>query len=393
MFKKILFLLLFIFLPSFVYADNFFSSGGDIEKNMYVDTIMFGISEIPKVGNCPGCIEYDISKVKGSYRKDLLGSVSIEDITYPDIHYGVVRKPNLYDEVFLPPYSKVDFIYLYKNDADEIVNITKLGMFLSSRNYSRGLHMITDAIGNDGYFEAKYRQYNLGRNGILKHYSGIGLVNNDSSGAVILDTVTMNPVLTFKKWEVRFIDGDAHIKMTVANHTFELLNYVEYVHGEYFLKRDFEAYEEYTYEYVLQDRNEENIEYPSIFYNGIRSECAVNGVSVNSITFDDSVIVYGVRESGGEYLNYVSSRVKPYPSSSFCITRIPFKIYGPQLIQKHVEQDYEEEVLGIEESIEVDATHLKKLPKTGVGSGYIYLSVFLVVIAILCYYHIRRLKK
>ena len=386
MFKKILFFFLIIS-PFTVYADNFFPEG-KLQENRYMDTLMFGIGAVPDIGKCPGCVEYDINGIEGSYSDSINSSVNIDDITYLDSHYGLVRVAGLYDSISLPPNGSVDFIYLYRNDSNQSVNITRLGVFLT-RDNGWGPYNLLDTQG-----EFKEILFDISvlldiRAGNVKTYDGIGIVNRNATGSIILDRVYVKSPLIFTDWEVIFENGDAHLRISVYNQGDELLNNVEYKHREFSDKRNFSAKQSYTYEYILSNVNEENIEYPSIFNPNIKSECAVSGQELQSIMVGNSAIVYGIREENGLYLNYISSRVKPWVDS-FCITRIPYRLYAPLLILKEEEKFEEGSVLGVidmQEKIEIE-----KLPQTNVIEFFMYLPLFLVVIAILCYYLNRRFK-
>lgn len=390
--SKITFLFLLIFFPSIVYADDFFPSG-QLDKNRYLDTMAFTISEVPDIGNCAGCIEYDISGLKGSYSDNIFSSIKIEDITYPDIHYGLVRSPRQYDTVSVPPLAKVDFIYLYKNDANGAVNITELGVFLGVSNHD-GPYQLLDIDTEYRGVLFKLPTIQDMRYGNLKMYEGIGIVNKGASGSVVLGSAYVKSPLKFKNWKIEFSNGNANLKIVVENEGGEFLNNIEYEHKEFFLKRNFSAYEQYTYEYTLLDVNSDTLGYPSIFNGNVKMGCAVSGQLNESPMISNSAIVYGVREEGGVNLNYVSSRVKPWVES-FCVTRLPYRMYAPKFFEEEeVIEESEAEVLGIDEK-EVGnvAVNLSKLPQTGIASSNIFLPFFLVVIAILCYYHIRRLRK
>ena len=395
MIKRFLSVFLLILSPIPIYADDFFPSG-ELSKNEYIDTAMFGISNIPSVGSCPGCIEYDTNLVEGDYTKDIFQNVSIDDVSYADSNYGLVRKSNVYDRMSVPPFSTIDIIYLFKNMAGETVNISNLGVFLS-RDDKKGPSNLLNV--NTEYKGVLFNISSVKdmRYGNLKMYDGLGLVNDGGSGSIILDTLSVKSPLLFKEWEINFEGGLAQLKVSVKNNGNELLHNVEYNHKGFSVKRDFSAMEEYTYEYTLPNTTQENIEYPNIFDPNIKMECAVSGKEMESPMIGNSAIIYGVREKNGEYLNYVSSRTKPWVES-FCITRLPYKMYSPLLIdinntKEEISEDEEPQALGVSENSVIYPAELEKLPQTGTTNSLIYyLIVFLVVIAVLCYYHIRRKK-
>ncbi len=389
MFKKLIFILLFISLPISVYADEFFPRG-ELNMNRYMDTIVFGISKIPQIGDCAGCIQFEASAVKGAYTDTILSSVSMEDITYPDTQYGLVRVAQRYDSVAVPPFSQINFVYFYSNETGAIVDISKLGIFLTTADRN-GPYYLLDINAEYSGVLLKLSSIQDMRYGFLKMYEGLGIVNAGAKGSFVLDTVSVKSPLEFKNWEMELNGDVASLKITVENESEEYLNGIEYEHKEFYLKRNFSAYESYVYEYLLSNVDYESIGYPSIFNGNIKMSCSVRGQSVESGMVGNSAIMYGVRRDGNLTLNYVGSRTKPI-IDSFCVTRLPYRMYAPKLFkeEKDVEQE-NEEVLGVKGSSEV--VGLVRLPQTGKIGVYKFLPVFLVVIAILCYYHIRRLRK
>jgi hypothetical protein len=180
----------------------------------------------------------------------------------------------------------------------------------------------------------------------------------------------------------------------VENEGGEFLNNIEYEHKEFFHKRDFSAYEQYTYEYTLLGVDSDTLGYPSIFNGNVKMGCAVSGQPNESPMISNSAIVYGVREEGGVNLSYVSSRVKPWVES-FCVTRLPYRMYAPKFFEEVevIEESTAEVWVLMKRDMNNVVVNLNKLPQTGIASPNLFLPFFLVVIAILCYYHIRRLRK
>ena len=420
--RKIL-LFLFLFFLSFnaVYADRYFQ-GGNIMDNKYYDTLGFGIDTIEESKKCPNCIEYNAGDIVGVKTSDIVGSVNINDITTPDPVYGLIRVHGLYDEIALPPYSSLNFIYWSSNMAGNSVNIPLLKVFLSRINTWEGdLTKILDISGEYETLPIKYIVWNSNRSGIVKTYEGPGMVS-DHGGAVngvILDRVYVKSPLTFVRWEAQEREDGVLLRVYVKNDFDGVVYSVVYTHQQYSETRHFSPKEEHMYEYVVNMDENRSLGYASVYMPYESTECAVRGETMESNYTGQSAIVGGIREEGGRTLAYIGSRVKPY-GIRFCVTRIPYTLYSGEILlpsnnqeeqeesnknQSEDEQGQEQEESGNYEeesgessneqgSTEVNESSngefgevlgIEKLPKTGIG-----INPVLVVFQIVCYYLLRR---
>ena len=420
--RKIL-LFLFLFFLSFntVYADRYFQ-GGNIMDNKYYDTLGFGIDTIEESKKCPNCIEYNVGDIVGVKTSDIVGSVNINDITTPDPVYGLIRVHGLYDEIALPPYSSLNFIYWSSNMAGNSVNIPLLKVFLSRINTWEGdLTKILNISGEYETLPIKYIVWNSNRSGIVKTYEGPGMVS-DHGGAVngvILDRVYVKSPLTFVRWEAQEREDGVLLRVYVKNDFDGVVYSVVYTHQQYSETRHFSPKEEHMYEYVVNMDENRSLGYASVYMPYESTECAVRGETMESNYTGQSAIVGGIREEGGRTLAYIGSRVKPY-GIRFCVTRIPYTLYSGEILlpsnnqeeqeesnknQSEDEQGQEQEESGNYEeesgessneqgSTEVNESSngefgevlgIEKLPKTGIG-----INPVLVVFQIVCYYLLRR---
>ena len=420
--RKILFFL-FLFFLSFntVYADRYFQ-GGNIMDNKYYDTLGFGIGTIEESKKCPNCIEYNADDIVGVKTSDIVGSVNIDDITTPDPVYGLIRVHGLYDEIALPPYSSLNFIYWSSNRAGSSVNIPLLKVFLSRINTWEGdLTKILNISGEYETLPIKYIVWNSNRSGIVKTYEGPGMVS-DHGGAVngvILDRVYVKSPLTFVRWEAQEREDGVLLRVYVKNDFDGVVYSVVYTHQQYSETRHFSPKEEHMYEYVVNMDENRSLGYASVYMPYESTECAVRGETMESNYTGQSAIVGGIREEGGRTLAYIGSRVKPY-GIRFCVTRIPYTLYSGEILlpsnnqeeqeesnknQSEDEQGQEQEESGNYEeesgessneqgSTEVNESSngefgevlgIEKLPKTGIG-----INPVLVVFQIVCYYLLRR---
>jgi hypothetical protein len=251
--RKIL-LSLFLFSLSYntVYADRYFRDG-NIRDNKYYDTLGFGIDTVEESKKCPNCIEYDVGDIVGVKTSDIVGSVNINDITTPDPVYGLIRLYGLYDEIALPPYSSLNFIYWSFNRAGSRVNIPLLKVFLSRTNTWEGdLTKILNISGEYETLPIKYFGWDSNRSGVAKTYEGPGIVA-DRGGAVNgmkLDTVYVKSPLTFVKWEAQESEEGVLLRVYVKNDFDGTIESVVYTHQQYSETRHFSPKEEHMYEYV-----------------------------------------------------------------------------------------------------------------------------------------------
>lgn len=421
--KALLFLFLFFLSFKTVHADRYFQDG-NIMDNKYYDTLGFGVDTLEESKECPNCIEYNVEDIVGVKSSDIVGRVNINDITTPDPVYGLIRVHGLYDEIALPPYSSLDFIYWSSNMAGSSVNIPLLKVFLSRINTWEGdLTKILDISGEYETLPIKYIVWDSNRSGVAKTYEGPGIVA-DRGGAVNgmkLDTVYVKSPLTFVRWEAQEIEEGVLLRVYVKNDFDGVVYSVVYTHQQYSETRHFSAGEEHMYEYIVSMDENRGLGYASVYVPYDATECAVRGESMESNYTGQSAIVGGMREENGQTLAYIGSRVKPY-GIRFCVTRIPYTLYSGEIVlpnnnrEEHEESeessdnqeesgDNEEEgleVINDENSNEQESTEIteinegskeefgevlgvKKLPKTGVG-----INPVLVVFQIVCYYLLRR---
>lgn len=387
----------FCFFVPPVFADSFFQEG-DIMENRYFDTLGYTIGELIESGQCPNCVKYNSQDVKGSLSNQVLGAVHIDEITDLDPIYGLMRLHGLYDDVSLPPYSKVDFIYWSKNTSDADVNIFSLKMFLSrTYSYQGDISKVLDIEGEYESLPIKYIVWDYPRAGLVKTYPGIGVVS--SNGGFLygmrLDSAFVKSPLIFEKWEARYEGEELVLSVYVQNQSEEILPNIKYTHQGYTLTREFKENEEYKYEYPVSIDEQGSLGFVGIQNPNIKKECIARGENVESTFVGDSPVVGGIREENGGYMAYIGSRVKPF-GYTFCITRIPYILYSGEIVLPPVEEEVVEEEIIKDEIVKEDillpevkeegVLGITKLPKTGKN-----VVCFLVVFPILWYYLYRRI--
>ena len=391
MFKKIFFSLFLLFFPLCVFADGFTTSG-DLSENRYFDTLGFGVGNLPRKDKCPNCVEYSEYDFKGELSQHILNGISISDVTSSDPKYGLIRNPNLFASLSVPPYTNIDFIYWYRNNSGHDVEISQIKVYLSRYNTSQG--DFRNVLNIEGIYESNSLQiysWAYPRVGIVKNYNGLGVVNMGASGVVILDSVMVKNPIVFETWEAKVEDETVNLEVAVRNTSDVLEANIVFNHQEYSLKRDFQPNEVFVYKYEIPFEDIGNFGYVGIYNPNMRKECTSFGEHLDSTYIGDSAPISGVR---GEGFAYISSRVKPW-GEAFCITRIPYTIYSSVMIY---EQGKQEEVHTEEESEEVvsedsEVIGIYKLPQTNSKKISLPILLFLVVVLLVWYYLKRKIQR
>lgn len=389
MLKKVLLIYLFFLFPSYILADGFTFSG-DLSENQYFDTLGFGVRSLPKRGDCPNCVEYD--SVIGQDTQYILGNISILDITSIDPSYALIRNPNKYASLSVPPYTHVDFIYWYKNSTGHSVVIDEIKVYISRYYLSQGdLRNVLDITGVYESTDLRVFTWVYPRVGYFKSYDGLGVVNKDASGVVVLDTVLVKSPIIFDKWEASVNDGIVNMKVSVRNITNILEKDIVFSHGQYFFKRDFPPNEEYLYEYVLPYEDIGSFGYATISNPNFRKECTSFGEHLESYFIGDSAPMSGVR---GDGFNYIGSRVKPW-GEAFCIMRTPYAIHSSEMayVNENGEEIVEEGFPEVSNSENFEILGISKLPQTNYPFTCVPIFLFLVVVVVVWYYHKRKIQR
>ena len=387
MFKKIFFSFVLLSFPLCVFADGFTTSG-DISENRYYDTLGFGVGNLPKKGKCPNCVEYSEYDFNGEISQYILNSISISDVTNPDPKYGLIRNPNLFANLSVAPYTYVDFIYWYKNESGHDVEISQLKVYLSRYNIPQG--DLRNVLNIDGVYESNPFQiytWIYPRVGIVKNYTGLGIVNMDASGVVVLDSVMVKNSIVFETWEAEVDDEIVNLKVAVRNISDVLESNIVFNHHDYSLKRDFQPNEIFIYAYEIPFEDIGNFGYVGIYNPNIRKECTSFGEHLGSTYIGDSPPISGVR---GDGFAYIGSRVKPW-GEAFCITRIPYTIYSSEMIYEQEKLTEEEPKDVVSEDLEV--LGVSKLPQTNYKNISFSILFFLVVVLLVWYYLKRKIQR
>lgn len=392
--RYVIVLILFLILPFTVYADEFFPSG-DVGENMFLDALGYGYRALPRNDDCPVCVEYDEGSIEGYATDYIFENLGIFDIASRDARYGLIRNPNIATSLALPPFANVHFIYWYLNEVGYSVEISQIRAFVS--RYNTNLGDLRNVLNVEGVYEDIPLRFSTGmysRGGIVKSYDGLGVVEPGMGGSFILDSLYVNPSVYFQSWEASVIGERVLLRVYVENGSNYLEKDITYSHGEYSLKRDFEAQELYAYEYEIPFEGGTTFGYASLDNPNSRRECVGFGEHIESNYIEESAVVVGYRKEGDLSLPYISSRLKPW-GESFCITRIAHTLHSPVIrYEGEIEQEEEDLVKEVEEVVvdnSGEVLGITVLPKTNVFSVLIFLPAFLVVLVVVWYYLKRKI--
>lgn len=200
-----------------------------------------------------------------------------------------------------------------------------------------------------------------------KMYTGKVYINGGKDS--ILTTYIKYP-LNVISYEYSIENGFVDIKTVVKNDTNRLLNNIKYSHEEFSLTRNFQAGEEYTYEYTLE--YSEDMEYPEIYDPNIKQTCVSSDSSVSNTH------VIFLQDSEGVF-NY---DYKMADGDDFCVMQTAYTLVLGKVEEKTISDEKEEESKDVSEILGISI-----LPKTGEYSmELVLIGVFLVAFGILCYY-------
>ena len=317
-----MFLIFFFLLLSFspIYADGF-NGTGNTALNEFYQTTALTVSYFPKYNEYEDGITYDTEEAFGNSTDQALEEFSMNNLTS---FWYARRIPNVLDRVSGPPGTVVDILYFYFNDTGHEVNISKL-VFPFSRNIADmgNLNNIVKHYGNaPGYMsiDVKFDSYMLRKEGILKEYPGLGIVQPVVMGSLLLDSVQIVDPLEIVNFES--IVGEEYIEISVLlkNVSKEKLDNILYEHKEFESTFSLLPSDEIHLEYSLG--YEEDLGYFRITNPNTKTECSVYGSNYYNWLQPNAVTVLAFREDGG-WIN--GAHVQPV-YESFCITRLPYSI-------------------------------------------------------------------
>ncbi|MDD3474490.1 MAG: hypothetical protein PHP08_01130 [Candidatus Dojkabacteria bacterium] len=302
----IIFFVLNIFLPQVAYAleDKFYS------------TISFSIDEVEddkvKLYRTP----YEI---RGEYTDDILFNTAINDLTTNELETRIYNK---YERVTVRPLSTVDVGYYWYNNTSEELDIESIRIPLSRQITYRG--DLTEILSDIGFEDGVIYTDSLNKGGKYLEVDGVGLISSQSSGSVVIETLTVKLPVEITDYEIEYMsEYTSKVTFTVRSTVSQYLNDVLINYsGSVDIRMDFESYEEFTVSVYKQCDlvgNEVNCGPMRIKNPNIKMVCGIYGSPWSGYINPDSITVFN--KIGDDWI--VGSRAQP-DVESFCITRLPY---------------------------------------------------------------------
>ena len=373
----------FVIFAKPVYADNFDNSI-DTSSNQYFQTIALGVSDYPDIPN----ITYERSDFFAEKTESILNS----DIgAFTDFDF-TRRIPMVAEHIDAPPGTQVDIVYLYKNSTGHDVNISEIDWVLSRNIVEHG--NITGVLDIPEYFEGdfvyKYSNQNLTKSGIYRKYDGMGLIPEGSSGAYVLESLSVgNPLNIDNVNVIKNGDGGVNFEIYVQNNRMEYMNNIKFTYGSYEEVFNIPALQEHIVRFSISNIPLELGTF-NIYNPNIKQICSVYGSPYYSYTQTGAIPVFAHR---GE--NIVPGAVVQPERESFCIKRIPYTMTSEPMVLSQMEEIQREDIASEneeeqEETKDVLGISDKVLPKTGKRA---YGLAALLVVDVLLWYSVYILRR
>jgi hypothetical protein len=361
MFLVILFFLFLLVSP--VQADGF-DLIQNSSFNRFRQTTALTISSLPiSVEDGEIGVVYDEKLIQGQKVEYALEFVELGSLA--DNEYWR-RIPGVFDEVSGPPGTQVDVLYYFKNEAGHSVDVSKVALPFSRADISEGNWLEVSFLKSEPPsfmdISISWEQLVLSKKGLMKEYPGLGKVQDQVSGSLIIDSVVISEPILIEAIKMEEVGGELNVEIKLRNTQQEALENIFIDHCGYSTEFGLPSLEVSTIQYSLGDYD--GCGQLKISNPNFKRECVIWGNPFSNWISTDAITVLAFREDGG-WIN--GSYVQP-EQESFCITRIPYSIQiqhniyrEDKIVVEVKEQISVGEVLGIE-----DIENNFVLPKTGV---------------------------
>ncbi len=338
-------LLLFSFSSTDVLADGF-TNTGENTKNQLLQTVAYTIGSYPSE-IADHIVWFDKNDVIGVDKHSFLGG---NDITTVTDFGGSRRIPHIADRVALPPESRIDIIYMYKNQAGHDINLSYILLpFSSSSSDDSSLsHVVRSAVPPIGTSVGVYREgVVLNRIGRYFVSDSILSIPNSKVGNIVATSVYVKNPLEIRSMYSTKVGNSAKITLILKNTSISYLYNLHFEHLGYEEEFDLEAYGEkkieYTLENVLNKKEVEvNLGTARIENPNRIKKCAVGEEENFKILGIYTTSVFSHRLDGGYSLGALTAP----DVGSFCISMIPYTMSSNSIVVSNpaTEEDDEEVV-------------------------------------------------
>ena len=304
---------------------------------------LLGLTNVAQPESDLYTIEYNMNSVVGVGTNEILNDYSWENhVGFVDGRYR--RLAGINDNIWIPGNSVVDVLAIVKNETGHGVTLRDWMFFTTRENSVMADLGSLGIVGTSGSVSYKFMGFNAMKYGKFIHSPEV--LNLDVGETKTVKTHTLNIVQPLQVenfvWTPSIREDGSLIvnfELKLKNITGVTVRNIEFVHGNYYLKRNFPAFGEYTYLYqVNYGANYSSglnlLDSFEIRINTTRTECLVAGSSLFDYYHGDTKIMAYDRsdEVGGVQWFGQSVDLDWYPDGqSMCITLMPYRLLGTKL--------------------------------------------------------------
>jgi hypothetical protein len=318
-----------------------------LEEGFY-STISFGVNSIGKEG-----LEYDESEVVGADSYEAIHSKSIVYLANNEYR----RRLYHYEDIALPPYSKIDVGYFWINNMPHEVDAETIRIPLSRELEENG--DVSTLLYDIGFEKGETCTSQMCKEGKYLDVEGVGLLSSDMykdpKNGVVIETLTVKPSVEITKYEIEYIsEYVSRIKLYVKNSTdMDLvdvkINYKNSVDRVIDIAADEEVVTE-VYKQCSLEVDKINCGSVKIIDNSRQRECIIYGSSYDNFDNPESITVFS--KINGEW--YSGSQIQP-TIERFCIERLPYTYTTQDMVvdilpeeAEKTDEQYWQELLNID---------------------------------------------
>ncbi|MGI5897856.1 MAG: hypothetical protein ACOX6Q_01710 [Candidatus Dojkabacteria bacterium] len=330
--------LLFSFTSSRILADDF-TGTGDNTGNRFYQTVAYTIGAYPSELT-DHIVGYDQNDVVGMDINTFLTTHTLSSIT----DFGGNRTiSGVADRVSLPPESKIDVVYLYKNEAGHGINLSHILIPLSSSTEEdAGLLDIVRLNSTPVDMEVNIIRGGLfmGRKGKYLVANNIASVQDRADDKMAITTLYVKNPLEIKMIHTVNVDKSVKVTLNVENISKKYLHNIYFEHHGHTEEFDLSGKGSRHIEYVLEnvlDTEDLEIDLGSAIIrnpNSIKG-CAVGEEENFRLLGLYTTSVFSYRLDGG----YALGAMTAPDMGNFCVTVIPYTMSSENIVVSNAPQE------------------------------------------------------
>lgn len=309
--------------PSIVQADEFNNTGDNTGNRLY-QSVAYTIGSLPS-SEINRIVEFDTNNIIGVDTSSFRDSNSIDTVT--DFN-GARTIPGIGDRVSVPPESRIDLVYLYKNSAGHAIDLSYILVPLSS-NLSGDLGLAEIIETQENIVETSVSMLRTGqtfvRDGKYLQIDDVSKIADGELGNMNIGSLYVKNPLKMENIHADKSEENFKIAVTVKNNTSNILENLVLRHLNYSVNFTLSGGEEKILEYMVNStvRNAGGaIDLGNIFIENPNSitRCSVGAEENFRILGLYTVPVFSYRLDGG----IVGGAFTNPNTGNYCITIIPY---------------------------------------------------------------------